>query len=81
MFLNKRVFWSCFIVAFTLLVAGFIRSGVEPLSSMAVANPGPDMAVSEKTGITALAVISATALAVTAAILLARFKKKTMEET
>ncbi|GEM_PF-3986780 len=48
--MDRKLFWAAFVVVFTFLVAGFVRSGVEPLTSMAVAEPQPDILMLDNTG-------------------------------
>ncbi len=46
---DNRLFWACFIVVFTLLAVGFIRSSVS-FTSMAVREGEPDILILDKTG-------------------------------
>ncbi|MBI2574484.1 hypothetical protein HYV82_01210 [Candidatus Woesearchaeota archaeon] len=47
---DRKLFWAAFVVVLTFLVAGFVRSGVEPLTSMAVAEPQPEILILDGTG-------------------------------
>lgn len=41
--LDKKLFWAVFIVAFTLLVAGFAKNGVQPFTAMVVVQEEPNI--------------------------------------
>ena len=49
-FNNRQIFWASIIVVFTLLVSAFINSGVEPLTSMAIAHETPDVIIVDTNG-------------------------------